>query len=312
MDYDPPMSMRMNNSPTVEDLEKVEFWERLNTGLTISENPFQADRLQYPIATGEDHRYLRQIIKEGYFQTKPVIPQEITSQLSLGISRIFGLGIPSLFAFVYDEYWQLIDQFSQLLNPILGEKYKFIPDFWAWHIPKNDTAAGWGPHRDHQYNRSTLREDGRPTLITMWIPLTDATPLNACMYVLPTHLDPNYPENIDIQTVGHEQLQSIRALPARAGSVICWNSYVIHWGGRSSEWAPDPRISIGLYYQSQDTPLFDNLAMDIPCHVPFEFRLGVIGRAVLMYNKSRLSRSLKFSDALLGVCDKYASKLRPS
>ncbi len=281
----------------------------MNPELCISDNPFKKSLPEFVLSQAESARCVRQVIEEGYLQTGPMLPEQLVRKLSSGIKKVFRLGVPGPFAFVYDEYWQVLNSFSQLLTPILGEGYRFIPDFWAWHVVKQGTASGWAPHRDHQYNRSTLNEDGSPQLLTLWIPLTDATPLNACMYVLPTNLDPNYPDNIGIQTVEHEQLQSIRALPATAGSVLGWNSYAIHWGGRSSQWAKEPRISMGIYFQSKNVEPFEPLVMDLPCEVPFEFRLGVIGRALLMYNKNSLSKTLNFPHALLGLCDKYASIL---
>ncbi len=301
--------MSKNKGLTVHDLEAPEFWERLNPNLTISDNPFREDRPQYPYDKNKVQEHVRQVIKEGYLQTEPVIDDELTSKLAGAVKRIYRLGLPAPFCFVYDEFWQLLDRLSNILTPVLGENYQFIPDFWAWHVPKNDTAAGWSPHRDHQYKRHTLREDGKPLVLTLWIPLTDVSPLNACMYVLPLHLDPNYPDNIDNQTVAPEHLQSIRALPVKAGSILAWNTYIIHWGSRSSEWASGPRISIGIYYQSGDVSPFEDITMRFPCPVPFEFRLGVIGRSILMYNKNYLSDTLNFSHSLLGLCDKYATKL---
>jgi len=294
---------------SVNDLEKPEFWKKLNPYLHISDNPFTENPQQYPIEPGKMSQHVRQMVKEGYLQTDPIIPRDACSALVPAVQNIFRLGLPAPFAFVYDEFWQLLDRLSNILTPLLGADYKFIPDFWVWHIPKHDHAGGWGPHRDFQHGRHALRQDGRPTLVTLWIPLTDVTPLNACMYVLPLHHDPNYPDNISNQTVAHNQLQSIRALPAEAGSILGWNSYVIHWGGKSSEWARQPRISLGIYFQSGDIEPFDEFAMNIPCPVPFEFRLGAIGRGILMYNNHFLSENLSFSKPLLGLCDKYASKL---
>lgn len=299
----------MGSSTGIHELEDINFWRRLNPELCISDNPFDKSLPDFDLNQSESARCKRQVTEEGYLQTGPMLPGQLVRKLSFGIKQVFRLGVPGPFAFVYDEYWQVLNCFSKLLVPILGENYRFIPDFWAWHIVKQDSARGWSPHRDHQHGKNTLNKDGSPQLLTLWIPLTDATPLNSCMYVLPTHLDPNYPDNIDKQTVEHDQLQCVRALPAKAGSVLGWNSYVIHWGGQSSQWAEEPRISIGIYYQSKEIEPFDHLAMDFPCDVPFEFRLGIIGRSLLMYNNNKLSSNLRFSSALLGLCDKYASKL---
>ena len=39
--------------------------------------------------------------------------------------------------------------------------------------------------------------DGSPRYTTAWIPLTDATPNNSCLYVVPRHADPGYGSNED-------------------------------------------------------------------------------------------------------------------
>lgn len=54
-------------------------------------------------------------------------------------------------------------------------------------MPPSDQGAGWGPHRDRV--QPTLDEDNSPHSLTVWLPFTDATPLNGCMYVLPAHHD---------------------------------------------------------------------------------------------------------------------------
>ena len=83
-----------------------------------------------------------------------------------------------------------------------------------------------------------------PSIVTAWIPLTDVTPLDSCIYVVPAACDPDYyseergvrPERI--------RLQDVRALPAAAGSVVGWSTHLAHWGSRSSRFAAGPRIAV--------------------------------------------------------------------
>ncbi len=294
---------------TLNKAATLDYWKALNPGLSITCNPFQRQAEVYPLDEQEIAQLTRQVTQEGYLQTRPLIPRTDTERLAQCVLKVIDAGFPPIFAFVYDEFWRICGNLSQVLNPVLGPKYKLLPDFWVWCIEKN--AMGFKPHRDHQHGRHTLRADGRPTILTVWIPFTDVTPLNSCMYVLPTNLDPNLPDNFQDQTVREPVLQSIRALPAEAGSILAWNSYALHWGARSSEWAAQPRISLGIYFQSGDVAPYDNLMMDMPATVPFEFRLGTIGRAILMYNNNKISDDLRFSETLLSFCQKYFGMLQP-
>ena len=62
----------------------------------------------------------------------------------------------------------------------------------AWHIAPR--AAGFSPHRDRQPADSpgSFRDDGAAKLTTCWVPLTDATPENSCLYAIPRAHDPGY------------------------------------------------------------------------------------------------------------------------
>jgi hypothetical protein len=129
-------------------------------------------------------------------------------------------------------------------------------------------------------------------LLTIWIPFTDATPLNSCIYVLPLSLDPNYPANTRALTI--DRFQDIRALPAKAGSVLGWNQYLLHWGSRSCSRAEQARISWGIYFQSGDVALFDPLARKLRGRLTFEERLVFIATAIARYaGRSRLPSPLE-------------------
>jgi ectoine hydroxylase-related dioxygenase (phytanoyl-CoA dioxygenase family) len=123
--------------------------------------------------------------------------------------------------------------------------------------------------------------DGRPKVITVWLPLTDATPENSCMYVVPADRDPTYGSEMDY--LHQFSLADIRALPAQAGSVLGWDQAVLHWGSHSVNRAVSPRISIACEFQRGDqvpygAPLFN------PAEPPdFATRQVLIGRQILRY-----------------------------
>ena len=175
-----------------------------------------------------------------------------------------------------------MQRIAPVLTPILGENYRVLGDFWIWCISQRTASAGWRPHRDYQFRRRiTLRDDRRPMIVTVWIPFTDATPLNGCMYLVPMASDPNIPDRLNSYQVSN--LQDIRALPAQAGSVLAWNQYVMHWGGAASKWADCPRMSTGIYAQAGDVPLFTDKPVDFDQALPFARRLSLISSNLLLY-----------------------------
>ena len=267
-----------------------DFWRGLCPCLTISSQPFAPRPSPRTVRAGKTARLVEQIVAEGYFQTEPLFPSDQIRRLAAAVSAVVAAGYHPLFATVYDEPWKLLAALGNVLDPILGAGFRMVPDFWLWLVDVDAERSGWAPHRDEQY-LNTLRPDGRPTLLTIWIPFTDATPLNSCIYVLPLSQDPNYPGNTRARKV--DRLQDIRALPAKAGSILGWNQYLLHWGSRSSQRADRPRISWGIYFQSGDVPLFDPLARQLRGTLTFQERLGFIGTAIARYaGRSSLPRPL--------------------
>ena len=132
-------------------------------------------------------------------------------------------------------------------------------------------------------NGSSIGSDGLPKLVNVWIPLTDATTLNSCMHVLPGHLDPLYPHGGSrANPVGDQNklilLQNVRALPAKAGSILCWSTGLLHWGGRSSQRATHPRLSFAVYFQSRELPPVHSTTMNIPSPISFRNRVYLVER----------------------------------
>ena len=50
-----------------------------------------------------------------------------------------------------------------------------MPGFWAWYLPPSEDAAGWSPHRDRL--QKALDDDNSPHVLTIWLALSDATPI---------------------------------------------------------------------------------------------------------------------------------------
>lgn len=292
----------------LKQLDNEDFWIKLNPALTVSRSPFTSDLNDYEIDTGIVNSCVEQITVDGYFSTGPVLPQSDVQRVADAIEKIVDLNLPPVFIFVYDEAWQVFNRSTELVSAILDREYKLkMAGIWAWYIGKQ--GAGFRPHRD--LNVLDVHSTGRPNNLTIWIPFTDSTPSNGCMYLLPTSLDPNYPDNLGKQDI--LDIQNIRAIPAAAGSILGWGANVLHWGAKSTPWAVQPRISIGVAYVRGDIDsvidgyeenygLGPELPLDQHPELPFASRLNAIGEAIWFYRTRVVDEFLDISGPLFDFC----------
>jgi len=162
--------------------------------------------------------------------------------------------------------------------------------------------AGWTPHVDK--GPYALTPDGRPLSITVWIPLSHATPLNSCIYVLPASSDPEYRAEQRRRDVDFTQ---VRALPASPGDWLCWNQAILHWGSSTSRFAQEPRISMALEFQTGAIPPFNEPLIRDPESLDFDTKLRLVAKQILQYRHmyaidpvvEALARSLLPGDAII-------------
>jgi hypothetical protein len=274
-------------------IQSPEMWRALNPQLSLTDHPFAGAREPFAFAPDDRAGSVARIKEEGYYQTRPAVEAELCRRLSEGVQNIAAAGIHPIFLGVYDEFWQVAARLSPLLAPILGERYRVLDEIWVFLVDPANAGSGWPPHRDYTTfdsprARDGMRADGRPTVVTVWIPVTDAEPSNGCMYVLPANLDPNLPARPSIGMAARPgeaapRLQDVRALPAPAGSVLTWNIFLLHWGGSASRHAPHPRISLAFYFHSDEVePVAEGLCA-LEGELPFQERLARVGRALLRY-----------------------------
>jgi hypothetical protein len=195
------------------------------------------------------------------------------------VRALSAANVSPLFACLYDEFWYPFLKLHRLHGALLGGSYRLLPDFWILNVDPKKGEAGWRPHRDK--GRRALFDDGSPKSLTTWIPLTSATPLNGCLYVVPAQHDPTY--GTADETEMKFDYQSIRALPAAPGDFIIWNQALFHWGSRSSPEAEESRVSMAFQLQRADVPPFDSPLIDPPAVPPFETRIKLIARQLYRY-----------------------------
>ena len=269
----------------LRDAEDARFWRRINPDSPVSDDPFQRIRSfdeADPSAVG---RYESQLKEEGYFQSEPLVPVTTLEEMVNCVNGVQRAGFPPIFALVYDVFFSVFAHLHSTLEGVLGPGCQLVPDLWIHYVNNDDAAAGAPAHRDDEHE-NTVGPDGRPKLLTVWVALTDATPMNSCMYVLPASRDPEYVKalkNLD-QSGVRFPLENIRAIPARAGTMSCWNQHVLHWGSRSSRRAAHPRISYAAYYQRGDSPPITGVVFSVPSAIDFARRVGAICRGLDIYS----------------------------
>jgi hypothetical protein len=223
------------------------------------------------------------IVREGYFQLDPPAWHLPIAAMADAIRALEQRSLPAAMAFHYDEFWLLFVAMRRLIAAILGADYAMLPAFWAWHVDPAAGGGGWAPHRDKGH--VAMFSDNTPKALTIWVPLTDATPLNGCIYVVPADRDPTY--NTEAEQDLRFQLSDIRALPARAGAVLGWTQALIHWGARSAPPAAGrpatPRISVACEFQRADVAPFTEPLLDAARVPDFACRQGLIGAMLLRY-----------------------------
>lgn len=220
----------------------------------------------------------QRMARDGYFQESDETLSTLAPKISDAIRRCIDHDLPPVFVWLYDEPWQCFQRLRPVLEHFLGADYKMLPDFWAWHVNPSKAESGWAPHVDRS-EPSPLAADGSPLSLTCWVPVSEASPLNSCMYVVPAYLDPFY--NRPTARNVPPRPETIRALPAKPGDYFVWSQAVLHWGGPSSEFAESPRMSMAIEFQRGDIGAFS--APLLEATPDFAQRLRLLGRQILQY-----------------------------
>jgi hypothetical protein len=275
----------------LEQAGSAAYWERLNPTLSVCRNRSSRIGETHPIGPRRREALVKQFAADGYFQLDPLLPGATVRRMRRGIEILKKADWPPIFAFVYDEFWQVmrVPSLVQLLSAVLGDGYRHIPHGWLFYIPARPGAAGWPPHTD---GPGPDRPDYRNRL-SVWIPLSDATLDNGCMYVIPRRRIEARIEALGMRQPGYTGpdvralLQASRALPARAGSILGWNFDLIHWGSVCGD-ARAPRVSISVEIIGGDAqPNADELPLLDPKTVlpTLAQRLDMIARAIRDYQR---------------------------
>jgi hypothetical protein len=268
-----------------------ESWLELNPHLHVSDTFRRADPAPMQPPPAPVLQAVEQVREEGWCRAALPGAEAVLDDLVRAVDNLRADRWHPAFAFVYDEIWQLAAHpfLTSLLTEILGPGYTLEQDFWVNYVPPH-AGSGWVPHVDDP--ETPLAADGRPHSLTVWVPLTDATLENSCMYLLPSHRMPRAGEFREAAgsfpyTFVTELLHAARAVPAPAGSVVCWGGGIVHWGAPSERRAAAPRVSVALSYRSASAAAASGAeGIDLRTgRMPFTARLKAIGAQFMHYQR---------------------------
>ena len=231
------------------------------------------------------------------------------ADLARGIERLMEYGWSALWIMVYDEVWALAHQLSAVVRAATGGANANNFDVLAWHVDPKRGQKGFSPHRDRM-NAHTPEEaakgfaaDGAPKYVSAWLPLTDATCDNSCLYVLPATEDPGYhggdaPGSNPLAGALAEdptRYQHIRALPRPAGTPLLFSHRLIHWGAATNAEPSSlgdedanngnaPRVAVGFAFSADDyeAPYLPRTHLPLP---PVELRVALAAAQAIVYHK---------------------------
>lgn len=294
---------------TPQNATDIKVWQKLNPQLSISEGASRV--MDVPAIDERSGGFDAGVLSdrfwdEGYFLIEDILPTECLGKLRIGIEALVANGLSPALIYLYDEAWGVFRRLRPLLTHFLGERVALLPHFWAWHVDPRADGRGWPPHRDYQ-GQSAIGDDMLISL-SLWVPLSNATPVNGCMHVLPRNFEKSYPA--PVSEPSDVRLQDVRALPAKPGVVMGWRQDLYHWGGRASPHASEPRISLSLEFQNAafDPLANEVLALDNP--PAFLQRLALIARQFDKYRhmQSMDAKTLNWAQEVINVCFSFAAK----
>ncbi len=270
----------MTNTPSIAELSRETFWNNLCPELNIDAVTALQDLsgVGYQQDLDATWEQCKQVLHtDGYFAYPSWFSETDLHQLRSCIEKLAEVKLPPIFAFVFDEFWELMVGLTPLMSDLLEDEFQFLPAIWAWHVtPENQTA--FAPHRDQVQDA----DDDPLDYLTLWVPLTDLDHRTSCICVLPASADLDYQSGVSQATVNN--LQDVRTLQGPAGSVFCWTTGLIHWGTRQSVFG-QPRMSVGFYVQNPDAECHYPPPLDFSEPLSLNQRLAIIGQQILFYSR---------------------------
>jgi len=289
------------------------YWRELCPSLHVCDEAFQASvRPMVGAALEEVADDARErILRDGYTKIPAAcLPWKSVAhrELALACVQLIRHGWNPSFLLMYDEAWSIAHELSDVVLRATGNRLNF--DALCWHVDPyddlgDDEHTAFSPHRDRQPDDSpaTFRPDGTAMYATAWVALTDATPENSCLYVIPRPRDPGYfegddddPCNADADPLRlclphKEAYQHITAVPAEKGSAVLFTHRVIHWGSRGTPRSAGlgprtpPRVCVSFGFADDAyEPAYVDRARNLP-FPPLCNRAALVSAQMIAYHE---------------------------
>jgi hypothetical protein len=277
--------LRLDEQEIVVRLEQAtdeQYWSRLIPWLSVHGAQRRVTE-QAPLDEAALSDLRLRMETDGYFQLPPLFSRADIDRMRAGVDALRAAGWPPAFAFVFDEFWDLVRTPSvvQLFETALGAGHRQNAHVWCHYVAPVSGSSGWIPHIDGR---------NRPNRMSIWIPLTDVGLDDGCMYVVSRRGMPERLGTVGISSVTWPELRGAlhrtRALPAHAGSVLGWAFDVMHWGAMTGRPA-GPRISVALEFLGPHAEPFDDeqpLVDGRSREADLRLRLLCIAKSLLLYH----------------------------
>jgi len=331
---------------SLSDWSDPEFWRRICPILTVSEGPKRIVRQgssptprttcaaasnqdDNATSSGTSGKKRRTLLRDKGFATvdEPVADIALIDSLRDGIQLLQSLGFPATFVLLFDAAWDLAAQSRQILQASTLESNSFNFDLLAWCIE----SEGFSPHRDRQPDDvlGSFSNTGDAKFVTHWVALSEASPANSCLYMIPKPFDPGYEtgdtdEQDPLQRAlpNKEAFQQIQCFPRLPGQSILFTHRIAHWGS-----ARDPdthlplRIAISFvcsdpsFEKPYIDPSYFNVAIEGESlriqYPPFAMRLLLLCAQLLIYHQ-RFHFSKQILKSCYDCCKQHETELDES
>jgi hypothetical protein len=295
------------------------LWNRICPNLSIETTIDKKTGANPTISSDEAARRRAKLIKDGFALVDEPFDPTLIQKLKEGITRLHEQNLPASLILLFDETWELAQSSRKVLASSSHSKNSFNFDLFAWYIEPG--KGGFSPHRDRQPSDATATfhaDDEQAKFITQWIALSDATPDNSCLYVIPKPHDPGYAHGdteeedpLRRSLPDKESFQHIRALPRQPGQSILFTHRIIHWGSKSDpDTSHPPRIAISFVCSdpTYEAPLISPDCFTEDKTPKFAIRLLLVCAQLLIYYQ-RLELSKDTIKACYEYCKEHESEL---
>jgi hypothetical protein len=250
----------------LSSLERRDFFRDLAPSLTVAET---AD-FRHALATGRIEPVPPPLGARGWSAVPDAIAPARAAAMRDAVDALHRAGLPAIFAYVYDAFWEPLTALHALAKNELGD-YDVLADAWVFRV--EPVKRGWRAHR------GWAEYEGGRAMLNAWIALTDTTTATSCIHIVPLDRDPNYPSSLDRLDVPAGE---VVALEARAGTALVWDANALHWGGEMDAGARAPRMSLTFTLRKRAPALAAMTALDMST-LDLRARLDLIAGEIVKY-----------------------------